>query len=438
MDVILRRTLLGLLIGIFFGVVFHAPLSVWLGTIFPEAHLEIKAWKEILLLLSVTLVAIEITRAGWWRKVLSDWVIRIAIAYSLLHLLLLPFIWKGTDVVTAALMIDLRFIVFFVVMYVACRIYPTWRKPIIISGIIAAALSLLFAVLQITVLPHDILMAIGYSKDTIAPYMTVDQNYSYIRINGTLRGPNPLGIYSAIVLAGSLSAILFKRRHLASLHNLLPYGVGILAVFASIALWFTYSRSALLAAIVAVGIILLVRYGGYINRKIWIALGLASLALVGGVYITRDTQFVSQVILHEDPDEGGDFNSNDGHLESLIDGTERMLRQPFGAGVGSTGSPSLMTDEGLIIENYYLYVAHETGWLGLILFVILQGVVLYGLWLRRSDWLACGLFASGVGFIVASLFLPVWADDTVSMVWWGLAGVALVVLVKKKKEVRHG
>jgi hypothetical protein len=47
------------------------------------------------------------------------------------------------------------------------------------------------------------------------------------------------------------------------------------------------------------------------------------------------------------------------------------------------------------------------------------------LWQRRTDWLALGLFSSGIGLALIGLLLPVWVDDTVSIVWWGLAAVAI-------------
>jgi len=52
-------------------------------------------------------------------------------------------------------------------------------------------------------------------------------------------------------------------------------------------------------------------------------------------------------------------------------------------------------------------------------------MVLARLWSKRSDWMALAAFSSGIGLIVVGLLLPVWADDTVSIVWWGLAAVIL-------------
>ncbi len=439
MNTFIRRAILVLLMTILCGVVFHAPLSVGIGSLFPGAELGVKAWKEVLLLFSFVLVVVEVTRRHQWQTLWNDWVIRLIAAYCALHFVSLPFMWHGLDPTTAALMIDLRFVVFLGVVYVACKLHPSWRRPLIIGSSIAAGVSLLFALLQVTVLPHDILSSIGYSKETIAPYTTVDQNHDYIRINGTLRGPNPLGVYAVMILVASIVVLLKKRAGLQSIHRFLPWGVGLLGVSSTVALWFSYSRSALLGALFALVVTFVCLYGRRISRMVWISLGIGALVMIGGLYTARDVPFVSQVILHEDPNEGGNVNSNDGHWASLVDGTSRMIRQPFGAGVASTGSPSLMTDQGLIIENYYLYVAHEVGWLGLILFIGLCGGVLYQLWVRRTDWLACSLFAGGIGLVVASLFLPVWADDTVSLVWWGLAGVALATpLVMRKKEAQHG
>jgi hypothetical protein len=147
--------------------------------------------------------------------------------------------------------------------------------------------------------------------------------------------------------------------------------------------------------------------------------------IASGLYLGRHTTFVSNVILHENPVVGSSLNSNQGHISSLQDGVNRLLTQPFGDGVGTTGSASLSTDAPLIIENQYLFVAHEVGWLGLALFVMITIGIFARLWQRRGDWLALSVLTSGLGLLVIGLLLPVWVDDTVSIVWWGLAGLAI-------------
>ncbi len=102
-----------------------------------------------------------------------------------------------------------------------------------------------------------------------------------------------------------------------------------------------------------------------------------------------------------------------------------MTREPFGSGIGSTGSASLFGSAPSVVENQYLFIAHETGWLGLTLFLVLFVMIMARLWQQRRDWLSLGVFASGVGLSLVGLLLPVWADDTVSIVWWGCAAIAL-------------
>ncbi len=427
------RTTLSLLMIILCGVVFHAPISMWLGMVWPEPQIEIKAWKEILLAIVAVLVIVQVAQRHVWRQLWGDWVIKITFLYGAVHILLLPFTWQGVVPTLAGLLIDLRFVLMFLVMYVVAVLYPSWRRPLLVGAIVAAAVSILFALLQVAVLPNDILVHIGYSNQTIAPYLTVDQNYNYIRINGTLRGPNPLGLYAAMVMTACGAALIMMWSQPAQWYKSVRGLIALLGMAAVVALWFSYSRSALIAAVLAVIIVAIVRFGRTVSREVWIALFASGLLFAGGLYVVKDTSFVSHVILHEDPDEGNSINSNDGHIESLIDGTERMLRQPFGAGIGSTGSPSLMGEQGLIIENHYLYIAHEVGWLGLILFGVLFSRVLWRLWQRRGDWLALSLLASGIGIAVAGLFLPVWADDTIALVWWGLAGLVIGRMMPERR-----
>ena len=429
---ILDRVYIGILLVVFGGIVLHAPISVGFSTLWPDYSLLIKSWKEILLGVALLLAVVILTVKKQWEIVQSRMVLLIAL-FAALNLLLISAFFNGFDATVAGLFINLRFFLFFVLVYVALRLYPQCYRLFFRTFIAGALVVVGFAVLQLTVLPHDVLKYIGYNESTIMPFLTVDENINYLRINSTLRGPNPLGIYAVIVVALVLAAWLRGPRKFTKNEQVIA---GVLGIGAAAALWASYSRSAALAMVIAVGIIALVVYGRRITRTVWTALFVAVLALTGSLVALRDTQFVSQVILHEDPEEAGLVNSNDGHADSLIDGTERMLRQPLGAGIGSTGSASLLGDEPLIIENQYLFTAHETGWLGLALYLAIHYVVLRALWRRRVQWLALGVFASGVGIMVAGLVLPVWVDDTVSIVWWGLAAMAIALPIAKPKLVK--
>jgi hypothetical protein len=414
----------GALLLVIFGlIVLHAPLTVWLGTIWPHAAPLIKSWKELLMLPAMLLGVVLVSRQGLWHEFGRDWLFRLIVAYAVLHITLVVLLPREAWSMLAGLAIDLRYVLFFGLVYALIRMAPHWRKYIIYTGMIGAMVVVGFAALQ-TVLPRDLLSHIGYSKQTIAPYLTVDENPDYVRYNSTLRGPNPLGAYAGIILALLVSLLVRGKLALQQKRVLwLTLAVGICS---AVALWISYSRSALVAALVAVALVVAMTQLHHISRRMWLGLAVAGCFLLGGLVVARDTSFVSNVILHENATTGADVNSNEGHVESLVFGIDRLLHQPLGAGVGSTGSASLYaTDGGVIIENQYLFIAHETGWLGLLLFIAIFGLVMVRLWHARADWLALGTFASGIGLTFIGLLLPVWVDDTVAIIWWALAAVAI-------------
>ena len=415
------KVFVGLLVAIFGLIILHAPLSVVFGTIAPDYELVIKSWKEILMLIAA-LLAVVILHTTKQLRVLKDPILIGIAIYALLHLLSVGVFAAGLETSVAGLFIDLRYVLFFALVYVCIKLYPGLRRVFIKTGVIGALIALGFALLQVFLLPEDILKYIGYNLNTIMPYLTVDQNADYIRINSTFRGPNPLGAYAVITLTTLVVFWLRGPREIVKQPKV--YGA-ILAIGSLVALWASYSRSAWIAAVLALVIVWGVVYGHRVTKWLWIGLAAAAIMMAGMIYVLRDTSFVSNVILHENALESNNVNSNDGHIDSLQDGVYRLINQPFGAGVGSTGSASLLGDTPLIIENQYLYIAHEVGWAGLALFLIIFVGILSRLWRARHDWLALAVFASGVGLAFIGLLLPVWADDTVALIWWGLAGVAL-------------
>lgn len=407
-----------LLLVILAGVVIHAPLTVWLTS--NGAPDAVKAWKEVLLAVAGVLLAVDITRRKAWRQFTSDKLLLAIAAYSLLHIVIAPFTTGGMPSVLAGLLIDLRYVAYFAVVYCFLKLYPQYKPSFITMAVFGAVVVLGFALLQL-VLPKDILTVLGYGKDTILPYITIDSNPDYVRINSTLRGPNPLGAYAVMALAAVVAFAVgctLKDARLKWLHAGLAIG-------AIAALAMSHSRSAWIAAIVAVGLVLFIHYNGRISVKFAAIAGVVVAGALGGLFMARDTAFVHNVILHDDPELGPVETSNEGHLASLLHGTEKMLASPLGHGVGSTGSASLQGDNPLIIENQYLFIAHEAGWLGLVLFVGIFAMVMVRLWRARQDWLALAVFASGAGLAVIGILLPVWVDDTVSIVWWGLAAAVL-------------
>lgn len=411
-----------ILMIIFGGIVLHAPFSVSMGVVFPQAELLIKSWKELLLVIASIFGLIALYREGIWRELAKDKLLQVVGLYIALHMLLASAVITGPIATLAGLAIDLRYVLFFVLVYILLQIAPEYRKRFLQIIAAGAVVVIGFAVLQLF-LPADILSHIGYSEHTIQPYLTVDKNPDFIRVNSTLRGPNPLGAYIVIALALLAAAAVRGKARLRTRKDMAMFAGAVAASL--IALWITYSRSALIGAGLAVGVVIIVASRHLLSRRVWIVGTVLLFALIGGVFAGRDHPFITNVLLHENREGGSDVSSNDGHVDSVIVASEKMLHRPFGGGIGSTGSASLMTDSPLIIENQYLFIAHEVGWLGLVLFMVLFSLILVRSWQNRRDWLSLGVFASGIGLAVIGLIQPVWVDDTVAIIWWGLAAIAV-------------
>ncbi len=419
---ILEKIYAWILIVILGGIVLHAPLSVGFGTLFPHYDLIIKSWKEILMLIATTLAVVIVTKRHLWKELSQDLIFKLVVAYTALHLLLVAVLFQGATQTAAGLAIDLRYVLFFSLVYILVKTLPQYRRLLIITAILGAIVVVGFAVLQLF-LPADILKYIGYGKDTIQPYLTVDKNHEFIRVNSTLRGPNPLGAYVGIVLGGLVAAWTSGQIRLKTSKNKTLFSLAIIASF--VALWITYSRSALGAAAIIIAIVLGVSALKYITRRTWTYIAVIVVILAGTLFFMRQSTFVSNVLLHENPNGGSSVSSNDGHVESVVSAVDHISHQPFGGGIGSTGSASLYGGKPFIIENQYLFIAHEAGWLGLALFISLFAAIMTKLWRLKKDWLALAAFASGIGLAIIGLLQPVWVDDTVSIIWWGLAGIAL-------------
>lgn len=410
-----------ILLVIFGVIVVHAPLSVYFGTLLPGANLLIKSWKEILMLLAVPLAAVVVSRRQLWKELAQDRLLQLAAAYLLLHALIASALLTGPLATMAGLAIDLRFAFFFILVYILMKAVPAYGRQFLYVAAGGAAVVIGFAVLQVF-LPPDILKYIGYGEDTIQPYLTVDNNPDFIRRSSTLRGPNPLGAYVVIVIGLICAAALRGRLKLSQSRNALLLGA--LATCSLVALWISYSRSALAGAVVAMGITASVLVRQWSRRRLSLLIVVA-VALGGILLLASGSRFFANVVLHDNPGTGAEVTSDEGRLASIRGGLAGMVRRPLGAGVGSTGSASLFTNSPVIIENQYLFIARETGWAGIVLFLALFAVLLLRLWRQRQDWVSLGVFASGLGLAVIGLVQPVWVDDTVSIIWWGLAAVAL-------------
>lgn len=413
-------------------VPFHAFLTVWAAHIFGH-YTAFRLWKEYLLgLCWLGLVFLWITDHKIRHHTLSRRLVWLIVAYALLNV-----IWGVValkhEAVNAkalgyALIANLRYLAFFIACWAISlrlsRMRTYWQWIVLWPSFVV----IVFGLLQVLVLPHDFLAHFGYGPHTIPAYETINHNQNYIRISSTLRGANPLGAY-LIVPISFLSVLLLRRK-------IEPKQIGLL-VAAVVCLFFTFSRSAWLGALISLVLILALTLQSRRTRT-WASVGTLSLLLAAVAVFAafHNNARFENFALHTQHNSAIKTTSNGGHSSALKHGLRDVVHEPLGRGPGTAGPASVYnsTHPTRIAENYYLQIGQELGWLGLGLFLAINIVVGYLLWIRRADSLALALFASFIGLSFVNLLSHAWSDDTLSYIWWGLAGIAMAPNLKQLRD----
>ncbi len=419
----------GLTMVILLLMPFHAFLTVWGASLFGH-YTGLRLWKEGLLAISVVGVLYLLATDHKIRShTLSRRLIWLVLAYIVLNAA-----WGGLaliqhDVTAKALgyglISNLRFPAFFLVTWAVAlrmaRLRTHWQWMVYWPAIGVIC----FGLLQAFILPADFLRHFGYGPATIPAVETINHNQHYVRIASTLRGANPLGAY--LIIPISLLCVLLLRTAQRTWRQ------AALLLAALVVLFFSFSRSAWVGA--GLSIMTLLFLSRLTRRSQQIAFGTVGSLIVLGAGLGlafHSSQDFQNFVLHTQSQSSSPMTSNQGHVSALKDGLRDVAHHPLGDGPGTAG-PASAYNSGhpvRIAENYFIQVGQETGWLGLLLFLLINAGVAMLLYIRRADPLALSLFASLVGLTFINLLSHAWADDTLAYVWWGLAGVALAPLPK--------
>jgi hypothetical protein len=165
-------------------------------------------------------------------------------------------------------------------------------------------------------------------------------------------------------------------------------------------------------------------------------LGLAAMLFVAaGLYIFRSSNSVQDTFFHTSSESTSSVSSNSAHTSALENAAKDILHQPLGGGPGTAGPASLRNNHpARIAENYFLQIGQEAGVLGIVLFIAINILVGVELWKARSQMLPRILLVSLAGLTFINLVSHAWTDDTISYLWWGLAGIAISPVILK---IRH-
>jgi hypothetical protein len=414
---------------------FHAFLSVWFSSIIGHYTL-LRLWKEVLLIF---------LSAGTVYILAKDKILRIAAMNSLLVRLtviyiILTVVWGVAayalnKVTLKALgfgfIVNIRFLIFFLIVWAVASKSSLLKRLWLKFLIIPATLVIFFGILQRIVFPYDFLKHFGYGPNTIYPYETINHNINYPRIMSTLRGANPLGVYLILILTALASAaIKFKRNRSWS---------GVLLITGMIVLVCTYSRAAWIGVILSLfsfGLMSLKRVK--VERLLLPAFIVLLISAVILVVILQNNTTFENIFFHTQKHSAVQANSDQGHIAAFKNGIRDVVSEPIGRGIGTAGPASVYNNNNVrIAENYYLQIAQEIGWAGMILFIAINYLVACELWFRRDDMLARILLASLIGISFVNFLSHAWTDDTISYLWWGLAGIALAPIITDRQKA-HG
>lgn len=407
-------------------VPFHAFLTVWISSNVSGSYDALRLWTLAVLAVLTSIVTIWLVR----QRSLRTWfgqsfLVRLAVLYAALTLVLgLIGVAFGTVSVKAfaiGLFLNLRFVLFFVLVLVVARrsnwLLDRWRLLLLVPGLAVV----LFAIVQYIFLPIDFLTHFGYGPDTIPAYSTINSNKEYIRVSSTLRGPNPLGAYLILII--SALAVSLRGYKVSAIVRRALY-----LCLAFAALLFSFSRSAWLGVVLSLivfGVIVATsRRMRLILAAVVIGFGLVA---VGAYSIAQHNRTVQNAVFHTDDDSVIAKSSNDDRLSAQVQSVDLAAENAFGLGVGSAGPASVYNDKNapVISENYFLQLAIETGWPGLLVFLFLLASLAAFFWGARDKSLAVVLLMSLAGLTLVNLLSHAWTDETLAFTWWGLAGVAV-------------
>ncbi len=410
---------------------FHAVVSTWL--ISNVGHeLIFKAWKEVV----VMLVLLPLSAILLWQQrkhVFKNSINQCVAAFVALNVALAVLTSVGTKAELAGIAFNTRYFIFFLIAQVIALQFtkPIFKEFMLRVLFWGGVVVVVFGALQVLVLPKDILAHVGYQKAIIPPYFTVDNNQQLVRILSTLRGPNALGAY----LVFWLPVLALVTRRMWNVATRYRYIAAVIWLASLITLYGSRSRSGYLGVLIALVVFVFLRSSKLWQKRLLIAGLIVSSLTAVLLAFNWNTRFVQVTIIHNDPTQGSGVNSNEQHANSVTDALHTIWSHPFGLGPGSTNIASTYGNNPRTVENYFLSIAVELGIVGLLLFIAILVLVITKLWQLRHDDIAAALLASFAGLLVVNLLLPAWGDETLSMLWWGMAGIVISTpLVKIKKR----
>ncbi|HEX5798203.1 MAG TPA: O-antigen ligase family protein [Candidatus Saccharimonadales bacterium] len=415
---------------------FHIFLSQWLSTY--TGGLEVwKAWKDVLLFFAVVASLLLVYIKNGFKDKFFWAITGLSVLYVLFHFLIWainPDIEKNPALL--ATVYNCRLFGYLILGFATALLVkshvPSLTSQVLTKTIfkivlVVSTIVCLLALLQ-WFLPKDILTHFGYSVERgVKPNFFIDDKPDLPRAFSTLRDPNSLGAYLILPIT-LLSAAWFRLKSARML-------IGGLLALHGLILFLTFSRSALLGAVLAVATVLFLQYKAQATRflkKHWLYIVILIAVFLASFFLARDNYVVQNVVLHADENTQL-ADPNEKRIAFYQATAKSIINQPIGHGPGTAGLVSIQTDKVVLTENYFLQIAYEIGLLGLLLLLYLMYKILKRLY-QRQDFYGRVMVAGFVGITFSNLLLHTWSNEAVAAQWWLLAGVLLLLSGKKSAK----
>lgn len=346
--------------------------------------LSMSYWKEAAVL-TVAVSGVFARRAMTGRVVPAPWLLPL--------LLLVPFgVVSALVALGSVAFFPVKIAFFYVLLSVVAIAFPFTRadKDLFVSVLLAAGvISALYGIWQQFAGPYA-LAALGYEWNE-----QIRSAGPLLRSFGTFNQPFPFGLYlMLVIIVGASTALAEPRR---------PRSVFFLVVFPVLAVGMVLSvvRASYLGA--AVGLIVI---GLLLYRRFLLWLALAALAAVPVVVATGAVLGTSAIATFFS---SSSLEERGAHWSVSL---PRIVSEPFGQGLGTTGSAAAKSAEGYDPaaplyqpDSYYVKILLELGPAGMAAYAAVVGLMLVTL-ARMSrltrDPLERGLLVGAVGVTSAA------------------------------------
>ena len=395
----------------------------------------VAAWKEVLLLVALLVVAWHVRH---FPAVMTADVLAVAYAIVVVVYFAIPQDVLGGEATTRGELLALRHHLFPVAAYALGRLAAfAWDGRgrigglVVMSAVVVAVVGLLdLALVSLQAwrdsgVPGWYREQLGLDYEGLSGlpenwvYNTGDENNPIRRLVSTFLSP----LASAYALVVALIYVASRP---------FRWWWGLLGVLLYVALLYTHTRAALAA--LAFGLVVLALAQRRIAPAILAAGSIAVAALFLAVYpsigpSTRSTpeelEFLRANAQQHGDTSGDPFGGNEAstqsHWRNLRDGVRVVIEHPQGHGLGNAGVVAKRTGVEIKAgESTYTELGVDAGMAGMLAFVLWNVALLAGLW-RREAWLAAAL----ASVLVIGLQTDVIGIHWIAFTVWVAAGLAL-------------